>query len=83
MPARVLAAWDRHTDIDSRGAVLFQLFVDRYFSAAGGGMAGKLRVKYDPAQPLESAHGLADPQGPQLRSRRPLTSASSATARST
>ena len=30
---RVLAKWDRHTDVDSRGAVLFQLFVDRYFSA--------------------------------------------------
>ena len=28
---RVLAKWDRHTDVDSRGAVLFQLFVDRYF----------------------------------------------------
>ncbi len=59
--ARVLAKWDRQTDVDSRGAVLFQLFVDRYFSGAGGGMADKLRVKYDPARPLESAHGLADP----------------------
>jgi acyl-homoserine-lactone acylase len=59
--ARVLAKWDRQTDIDSRGAVLFQLFVDRYFSGAGGGIADKLRVKYDPARPLESAHGLADP----------------------
>ena len=56
--ARVLAQWDRHTDVDSRGAVLFQLFVDRYFAA--GGMDGKLRVKYDSARPLESAHGLAD-----------------------
>jgi acyl-homoserine-lactone acylase len=59
--ARVLAKWDRHTDIDSRGAVLFQLFVDQYFSAAGGGMASKLRVKYDPDRPVESAYGLADP----------------------
>ncbi len=59
--ARVLANWDRHTDVDSRGAVLFQMFVDRYFSAASGGMADKLRVKYDPDRPLESAHGLADP----------------------
>jgi len=58
---RVLAAWDRQTEVDSRGAVLFQLFVDRYFSAASGGMADKLRVKYDPERPLESAHGLADP----------------------
>ncbi len=59
--ARVLENWDRQTDVDSRGAVLFQMFVDRYFSAANGGMADKLRVKYDPARPLESAHGLADP----------------------
>jgi acyl-homoserine-lactone acylase len=58
---RVLAKWDRHTDVDSRGAVLFQLFVDRYFSAGSGGMDGKLRVKYDPERPLDSAHGLADP----------------------
>jgi acyl-homoserine-lactone acylase len=58
---RVLAKWDRETDADSRGAVLFQLFVDRYFSGAAGGMADKLRVKYNPDRPLESAHGLADP----------------------
>ena len=57
---RVLAKWDRHTDVDSRGAVLFQLFVDRYFSGASGGMAARLRVKYDPERPLDSAHGLAD-----------------------
>jgi acyl-homoserine-lactone acylase len=25
-------------------------------------MAGKMRVKYDPARPLDSAYGLADPQ---------------------
>jgi acyl-homoserine-lactone acylase len=60
--ARVLAAWDRQTDVDSRGAVLFQTFVDRYFSAANGGMADKLKVKYDPQHPLESAYGLAEPQ---------------------
>ncbi len=57
----VLAKWDRLTDVDSRGAVLFQMFVDRYFSAANGGMASKLRVAYDPARPLDSAYGLADP----------------------
>ena len=59
--ARVLAGWDRHTDVDSRGAVLFQMFVDRYFSSGTGGMAEKLRVKYDPNRPIESGHGLADP----------------------
>ncbi len=44
--ARVLEKWDHLADADSRGAVLFQLFVDRYFSGPGG-MAAKLRVKYD------------------------------------
>ena len=58
----VLAKWDRLTDVDSRGAVLFQMFVDRYFSGANGGMANKLRVAYDPARPLDSAYGLVDPQ---------------------
>ena len=60
---RVLAKWDRHTDVDSSGAVLFQMFVDRYFSAATGSIDSKLRVKYDPERPLDSAHGLADPAG--------------------
>jgi len=59
--ARVLDKWDRQTDVDSRGAVLFQMFADRYFSAASGGIAPKLRVKYDRSRPLESAYGLADP----------------------
>jgi len=59
--AQVLARWDRLTEADSRGAVLFQMFVDRYFSAANGGMASKLRVPYDPVRPLDSAYGLADP----------------------
>ena len=58
--ARVLEKWDRMTDADSRGAVLFQLFVDRYFSGPGG-IAAKLRVKFDPARPLDSAYGLNDP----------------------
>jgi acyl-homoserine-lactone acylase len=59
--AGVLAKWDRETNVDSQGAVLFQMFVDRYFSPASGGMASKLRVPYDPARPLDSAYGLADP----------------------
>ncbi len=58
--ARLLEKWDRLADVDSRGAVLFQMFVDKYFAGAGG-IAPKLRVKYDQAHPLESAYGLADP----------------------
>jgi acyl-homoserine-lactone acylase len=56
--AAALEAWDRNTDVDSRGGVLFQLFVNQYLNQ---GMAAKMRVKYDPARPLESAYGLADP----------------------
>jgi acyl-homoserine-lactone acylase len=55
---RVLEQWDHNTDVDSQGAVLFQIFVARYL---GQGMATKMRVKYDPARPLDSAYGLADP----------------------
>lgn len=61
--ARVLSKWDRTTDVDSRGAVLFQLWVDRYLSARNGGIASKLRVKFDAANPNESAFGLNDPAG--------------------
>jgi acyl-homoserine-lactone acylase len=55
---RVLAAWDHTTEPDSRGGVLFQLFVTRYLNRD---MATKMRVKYDPAHPRDSAYGLANP----------------------
>ncbi len=57
--SRLLASWDHMTETDSRGAVLFQMFADRYFG--GRGMASRLRVKYDPKNPLDSAYGLSDP----------------------
>jgi acyl-homoserine-lactone acylase len=57
---RLLASWDRLAETDSRGAVLFQMFAERYFGGRGG-MESRLRVKYDPAKPLDSAYGLADP----------------------
>ena len=60
--ARVLERWDHLTEVDSRGAVLFQMFADRYL-AGQGGMAAKLRVKYDAANPLTTGLGLADPAG--------------------
>jgi acyl-homoserine-lactone acylase len=63
--ARVLANWDHLTEADSRGAVLFEMFVERYFSGPGG-MEDKLRVKFDFRRPLDSAYGLADPQGALL-----------------
>jgi acyl-homoserine-lactone acylase len=58
----VLEHWDHMTDVDSRGGVLFQMFVEKYFTGAGG-IDRKLRVKYDPVHPLESAYGLSDPAG--------------------
>jgi acyl-homoserine-lactone acylase len=54
----VLAKWDRSTDTGSRGGVLFKLFTDRYFGA--GNIEQHLRVKFDPARPVDSAYGLAD-----------------------
>jgi acyl-homoserine-lactone acylase len=55
---RVLQQWDRHTDGDSRGAVLFQLFADRFLS---GNVADRLGSAYDPDRPLETGLGLANP----------------------
>ncbi|MDR1990610.1 MAG: penicillin acylase family protein [Acidobacteriaceae bacterium] len=60
--ARVLAQWDRTTDADSRGGVLFQLFYEKYFVNEAG-IAPKLKVKFDPDRPLDTARGLADPKG--------------------
>jgi acyl-homoserine-lactone acylase len=58
--AQVLAKWDRMTDSDSRGGVLFQMWADRYF-AGPGGIAARLRVPFDLQHPNESASGLKDP----------------------
>jgi acyl-homoserine-lactone acylase len=58
--AKVLEKWDRLTDVDSRGGVLFQIWVDKYF-AGPGGIAAKLRVPFDKDHPNESALGLKDP----------------------
>ena len=49
--AAVLAQWDRATDINSRGAVLFRIFADQYFGT-NGDIDERLRVKFDPAYPV-------------------------------
>ncbi len=54
---RVLERWDRNTDVDSRGAVLFQTFATRYLNQ---GLAAKMRVKYDINNPNATAQGLTD-----------------------
>jgi acyl-homoserine-lactone acylase len=46
------------TDVNSRGAVLFKMFTDRYFARSS--MDARMRVKFDPLHPLDSAYGIAD-----------------------
>lgn len=57
----VLEKWDRHLDGNSRGAVLFQMFADRYFGTSDF-MGDRFRVLYNPKEPLRSAEGIADPK---------------------
>jgi acyl-homoserine-lactone acylase len=57
---RVLEKWDRQTDVESRGGVLFQIFAERYLTGVPG-IGDKMRIKYDAARPLETGVGLADP----------------------
>lgn len=54
--AEVLERWDRTADAESRGAVLFAEWV-REVSAGGRGFARR----WDPAAPLATPSGLADP----------------------
>jgi acyl-homoserine-lactone acylase len=53
----VLAKWDRHLNADSRGAVLFQAFSDRYFGT-GDFINARLRVPYNPSDVLNSSYGI-------------------------
>lgn len=55
----LLAKWDRHFDRESRGAVLFHQFSDRYFGT-GDFINARLRVPFNPADPLKSSYGIAD-----------------------
>jgi acyl-homoserine-lactone acylase len=55
----VLEKWDHNANAGSRGAVLFQQFYEDYF--AGKLIDPLLRVRWNPAAPLDSAHGLANP----------------------
>jgi acyl-homoserine-lactone acylase len=57
--AALLGKWDHNANVDSRGAVLFQRFAEEYFGSAA--IDPLLRVKWNPAAPLESAYGLANP----------------------
>ncbi|MBY0503568.1 MAG: penicillin acylase family protein [Bryobacteraceae bacterium] len=59
--AKVLEQWDRQTEAASQGAVLFQIFADRFFGP-GDTIEAQLRVKYDHTRPLDTAYGIADPK---------------------
>jgi acyl-homoserine-lactone acylase len=50
----VLAAWDRHANLDSRGAVLF-----REFWTAASQIPNKWKVPLDPADPVHTPNGVA------------------------
>ena len=58
--AAVLSKWDHNANTDSRGAVLFQLFFEN--EVAGHPVNSLLRVPWNPADPLNSEYGLADPE---------------------
>jgi len=57
--AALLEKWDHQANADSRGAVLFQQFYEAYF--AGKPIDPLLRIRWNPAAPLDSAYGLANP----------------------
>ena len=56
--ATVLSRWNRETETYSRGAVLFQMFADRFFRSSN--FNDKLRVKFDGKNPLNTGYGIAD-----------------------
>ncbi|MEE8349571.1 MAG: acylase [Acidobacteriota bacterium] len=56
--AQILASWDRRTDADSQGAILFEAF-SRELLLSGSDQDIYLH-HWDPESPLETPHGLAD-----------------------
>jgi len=56
--ADVLEAWDRETDADSRGAVLFRAWWTEHAQRLGP--AGTFATSWDPAEPTQTPDGLAD-----------------------
>lgn len=63
----VLDAWDRHTNADSRGAVLFEAFAQEWSKPIGG--MGRINSEsplfarpWNPADPINTPDGLAKPE---------------------
>jgi acyl-homoserine-lactone acylase len=59
--AAVLAQWDRQTQPESRGAVLFYAWATRFMGPTMGSQAG-FAVPYDLKAPLTTPSGLKDPK---------------------
>lgn len=59
--AEVLEKWDRETQADSRGAVLFYAWATRFMGPSLGSQAG-FAVPYDLKDPLTTPSGLKDPK---------------------
>lgn len=59
----VLADWDRHVDLDSRGAVLWREFIDQFDGAALVDQGPLWAEPFDPADPVGTPAGLAPPPG--------------------
>jgi acyl-homoserine-lactone acylase len=59
----VLAAWDLHENLDSKGAVLFRRFWEHALAAS----PSPWRNQFDPADPVHTPNGL-DTNNPQVRS---------------
>ena len=55
--AAVLRTWDRQAENNSRGALLFQLFANKFLAKGSAGFA----VRQDYREPLTTPRGLADP----------------------
>ena len=58
--AAVLAQWDRSTENESRGALLFEAFARRFLGPALTSRAN-FAVPLDPARPFDTPRGLKDP----------------------
>jgi acyl-homoserine-lactone acylase len=56
---RVLASWDRSTEVDSKGAALFVTFWQQYQQAIGS--KPPFARAWDESNPLETPDGLSDP----------------------
>jgi acyl-homoserine-lactone acylase len=61
--AAVLKAWDRQTEAESKGALLFWNWSNRFGMPAGGAAAVRnYAVPYDVAKPLTTPAGIKDPK---------------------